>query len=657
MDQLIRQFAEKTPVHLLDEHRRQTHKNLHDPINTLLQSIRYAQSENLSSEGLIVTGSMVEGASFARLFSPDSKTSGEIEADFMIPLVEWYAEEFLMYVDSNKVFVHILVDSSIQRESILSQVRLCWGEYATEDKVFCQKEDGIYMSSQEVKNVLKEGIFRQSPNVLNNYGFRPCIADKNCEAESASLAVQIDEVIDDEMVAGTTKPCGSEITSSTTESANSASREARIIVNANDRIFKLIKEMVACCENFEIRIAEMLTHLQTVQDELMDMRSEELSDSVSIQRQVSKALEWAMICVDITDLIFDTRKSTVCHWLNECFSTNIQEETQREKLKQKLKIYIDQLTVWEDDFSDGSLAAAICQLLSDIEREDVIPKLFLVGFREFARQQAVLSKNLKCMIAKPELSQIPEPLQQLAGSSSRTSYDIVPCFKLLFWPSVAAEWKTRSRMWPDQLVIDNIVGKGSHLVGKAFCHEDIDWRLSFSVAEIELATRWSPAQHFVYFIFKSLFYKFIKPLSSDNTADASVSPKMSSKKYVASYLAKTIMMWTSESVDQSWWTEDNAAECLTVLLLAMQSAFECRTLDHYFVSSVNLLEGLPDVLASRVVDTINSILADPAAIVDQLKAPLEKTEFYFNAMSAQNEYAKNCEDYAKLFSELNAFSI
>jgi len=208
----------------------------------------------------------------------------------------------------------------------------------------------------------------------------------------------------------------------------------------------------------------------------------------------------------------------------------------------------------------------------------------------------------------------------------------------MLWPRVAAEWTTRDRLWPHQSVIDGIVGKGAHLVAKEFCHEDIDWRLSFSVAEINLATRWSPAQHFVYFVFKSLFYKFVKPLSVD-LVDPFAPASSSNKKHLASYTAKTVMMWTSESVDRSRWTEDDDGECLTVLLLALQSAFECRTLQHYFVPSVNLLQGVPDVLASRVVDTIEFILAHPAAVVGQLESLFENIDLFFNALPAQLECA------------------
>ena len=304
--------------------------------------------------------------------------------------------------------------------------------------------------------------------------------------------------------------------------------------------------------------------------------------------------------------------------------------------------------------SNPSVATAVCELLSDIERTEVAPNRYLLAFREFARHQELFLNVTALGDENPQLLQIAEPLQQFNGILKRSSFDYVPCLKLMFWPSVAAEWKLRSRMWPDQSVVEEIVGRGAHLVEKAFCHVDIDWRLSFSIAEIELATRWSPVQHFVYFIFKSLFYKFIKPLSAaDNSATAAAdvsSGTASNSKCLSSYVAKTVMMWTSESFDQTWWTEADAGDCLTVLLLALQSAFQTRRLDHYFVSSLNLLEALADTLADQVIDKIDFILADPAAIIGQLENDFEKTEVFLNAMPAQSELGKNMTDFANLLS-------
>ena len=633
MDQLIYQFAQKTPVHLLDKHRRLMQKSGH--LSTVLiksvfgtQSV-FGVSENQPCNDCIMTGSMAEGASFARLFNPDSNTSSESETDLMFPIIEWPVDEGLAYIDKNKAFVHIVVGWKVKR-----QFTSTFGEDAAQ-KMFSQKEGEIYFSPTLLKIWFKD-IILQTPNVNNSFGIRPCIIDRTGDVGSAALTIHVDEIID-EKAAGPSEPSDSDSTSSTIAFE---SRKAQINASIDDMYFKLIKEIIPCCEKFGIRITEMLAYLQRVQEEFLVMRSEELS--VPIYNQALKALEWAMTCVDITDDIFDTRKATFGRFLNAAFNFCISEEHYREYTKQTLKNYIDQLAVSEDDVSDASVAAAVRQLLSEMERTYIAPERFVVAFREFARQQANYSKMLTYIDRNPQLSEIPGPLQQLSAGLKRISYDFVPCLKLMFWPRVAAEWKTRDRVWPDQSAIDEIVSKGVH---KAFCHDDIDWRLSFSVAEIDLAIRWSPAQHFVYFIFKSLFYKFLKPLSSDTTAD--VSPSKSSKTYLASYTAKTVMMWTSESVDQSWWTEGNAAECLTVLLLALQSAFECRTLDHYFVSSVNLLEDLPDVLASRVIDTINSILADPAAIVDQLESHFEGTEVMFNAMPEQ---AKGVEMMSSLLN-------
>ena len=631
MDEIIRQFAEKTPVHLLDEYKRHIHSVCNNVFKSYFNMVfQFDPLAEWSHEDYFVTGSTAEGASLARLFSPDDKTSREAEFDVMISVLEWPDEESLTYVDNNNAFIHIPVSSQV-----VMRVR-AWKEDA-EQKLFCQKEDGMYLNSELMLTRFRE-FFAQQPDAFNNCSGRLSVANKRCEAGNAAMSLEADETIADEE----TPPCGSETASSAT---SFASREARITGNATEKCMRLAMESISCFEAFEITIAEMLSRLQKVQDEFMEMRSEEVLASVYVQ--ASKALEWAMLCVDITDVIYDTLVSTAVPCLSFTLSTNARPQIEglRKLTKQKLQLYVDQLAVSEDDVDDVLVAAAVLQLLSDIERTEIAPKRFLVVFQELAKQQLSIKEQLRYVEQNPQFDVIPEPLQQLSAIIKKLSYDFVPCLKLMFWPRVAAEWETRGRRWPHQSVIDGIVGKGAHLVAKEFCHEDIDWRLSFSVAEIDLATRWSPAQHFVYFVFKSLFYKFIKPLAVDDLADP-----QKNKKYLASYTAKTVMMWTSESVAQSWWTEDDAGECLTVLLLALQSAFQCRTLDHYFVSSVNLLQGVPDVLASRAVDTIESILADPAAVVAQLSSHFENVQIFFNAMPAQVEFQERLAGAANLFN-------
>jgi len=63
-----------------------------------------------------------------------------------------------------------------------------------------------------------------------------------------------------------------------------------------------------------------------------------------------------------------------------------------------------------------------------------------------------------------------------------------------------------------------------------------------------------------------------------------------------------------------------------------------------------LLEGIPDVLANRVVNTVQSILADPAAVIPQLENYFETVEVFFNAISEQAKLVEPVADSGKLMS-------
>ena len=49
------------------------------------------------------------------------------------------------------------------------------------------------------------------------------------------------------------------------------------------------------------------------------------------------------------------------------------------------------------------------------------------------------------------------------------STDIVRCVRCLMWPSQAADWPTRHRIydWPDSATVDRVVSNGCDVVGVA----------------------------------------------------------------------------------------------------------------------------------------------------------------------------------------------
>jgi len=93
------------------------------------------------------------------------------------------------------------------------------------------------------------------------------------------------------------------------------------------------------------------------------------------------------------------------------------------------------------------------------------------------------------------------------GEPWRLPSDSVNCVRCLSWPPLAIDWPTRHRMycWPDSATLGRVVRNGCDVVGVAHrqCRQHewmgkLQWRLSFSRAEIVLINIWIPVQHIVY---------------------------------------------------------------------------------------------------------------------------------------------------------------
>ena len=107
----------------------------------------------------------------------------------------------------------------------------------------------------------------------------------------------------------------------------------------------------------------------------------------------------------------------------------------------------------------------------------------------------------------------------LHTDNSRTSLlpvDLVRCVRCLVWPSQSAKWPTRHRNygWPNSATLDRVVNNGCDVVGVAHrqCrqHEwmgELQWRLSFSRAEIVLINVQLDAITTGYLSYVAIFHK------------------------------------------------------------------------------------------------------------------------------------------------------
>ncbi|XP_065671179.1 uncharacterized protein LOC124815902 isoform X2 [Hydra vulgaris] len=173
------------------------------------------------------------------------------------------------------------------------------------------------------------------------------------------------------------------------------------------------------------------------------------------------------------------------------------------------------------------------------------------------------------------------------------SYDFVVLIEIGWWPDVALEWKNRARKWPTQSIIDDLTNS-CFIIAKSTASEKFDaesytWRYSFSNIERVLISMRSPQQNLIYLIFKAMFYKWIKPISST---------------HAFSFVAKNIMLKACEDYppEHNMWSEtyQSTKEAILYLFLQTYTAFENGKLEYYFINKINVIESVDSVIKEKI---------------------------------------------------------
>ena len=165
---------------------------------------------------------------------------------------------------------------------------------------------------------------------------------------------------------------------------------------------------------------------------------------------------------------------------------------------------------------------------------------------------------------------------------SESGYDFVPSIHCLFWPRGAEEWLHRPRRygWPTPTDITQIKDFGCHLVAVGFplsSSKEMEWRISFSVAERILVWSFNHIQIQCYAIMKIILKEFIKVRCSP------------SNYVLCSYFIKTFLFWKFEVTESTFWRAENFRACISFLLVEFTKCIRNRELPHYFFPSFNLL--------------------------------------------------------------------
>ncbi len=189
-----------------------------------------------------------------------------------------------------------------------------------------------------------------------------------------------------------------------------------------------------------------------------------------------------------------------------------------------------------------------------------------------------------------------------SASDLKFAFDFVHALSCLGWPELASGWVSRNRQWPSENVVDTITSSGFNLVPKMSPggNADLDWRISFSKAELILAEHMNETQKNCYRLFKSI-----------------VSHKCQHPKTLASYHLKTVFMWTLERIPERFWTKHTIGERFLTLMDTLIQFVAAANLPMYFIPDLNLLDGIDNNELNITVNQLIHIRKHPLEYPEQ----------------------------------------
>ncbi|XP_052076788.1 uncharacterized protein LOC127714793 [Mytilus californianus] len=182
-------------------------------------------------------------------------------------------------------------------------------------------------------------------------------------------------------------------------------------------------------------------------------------------------------------------------------------------------------------------------------------------------------------------------------SDKRGMHDLAFCVHSKSWIIPAKQWIIRStNSWPGYDITQSIVKHGILFVPigvKGSIKEDLEWRISFSVAEKLLIYTFTHTQLSCYAVFKILLKDVI-----DLDIDC--------KGLICSYFMKTIIFWISEEISTSIWKPKNLISCFMRCFRRLIYCVEYSVCPHFFIPENNLfenkIEGLKrEILIKRLI--------------------------------------------------------
>ena len=172
------------------------------------------------------------------------------------------------------------------------------------------------------------------------------------------------------------------------------------------------------------------------------------------------------------------------------------------------------------------------------------------------------------------------------------------------WPE-ASDWPTRrERNWPSVSDVENITKNGCHLIPKSQANDKkkITWRFSFSYAEVQLSMLINQSAKNCYLCLKIISRHYLQPKC---------------EKF-KSYHLKSIFYYTLEKTQIELWADHNIEKGFEKLLDELLQTLNERRCPHFWISNINLYQGIEKKSLKSLYRTALKIQQNPAPYIKEM---------------------------------------
>ncbi|XP_045173871.2 uncharacterized protein LOC123535323 [Mercenaria mercenaria] len=184
------------------------------------------------------------------------------------------------------------------------------------------------------------------------------------------------------------------------------------------------------------------------------------------------------------------------------------------------------------------------------------------------------------------------------------SLDCVLTFKCEY-PSVVEDWCKRERKysWPNKDLVER-VKTTDVLVVPAGCKgspdEELQWRISLTLAEQELVHSFNDIQIKLYAALKMLAKHELKPICEN----------------ITSYILKNLLFWTFENTDINNITKYTFDETLIRILKQLKMCITWKYLQSYMIPSKNMLQyKIFEIEKRKLIQRLNEIIYENRSVL------------------------------------------